>query len=152
MSVTVHPIGGFRAYKKINKVEHQFYSFDKCEADAKQAEFELLANEAISNAPKKLFSEDGRFIGFRINCCFRRERRTCIEIRQQITGVSGLVRQQTSYKTIELMWQWIREQWVTFHDLSVDELIRFSNEIKRAKALYEADVFNAKVKVCLEMK
>lgn len=147
MAVNEHPIGGFRAYKKINGVEHQFYSFERNEADLKQEEFDNLAAEAINNAPTKLFSKTGRFVGFSINAVFRKKRTPKIIVQMQIKKEGQLTRKMITHRTNELTWRWIRREWKDFYEVSIDERIALQNKINLAKSLYEADISTAKIKI-----
>lgn len=147
MGVTLHKHGQYRAYKKINCKEYQFYFADKNEADKKQAELDELALNTLKPLKERLFNKDGRFIGFRVSLYKRKGRMQSIVAKQQITGSNGIERDSMTHQTNELTWSWIKSRWVKFHNLHVDKLIELSNEIKLAKALYESDIVKCKIEI-----
>ena len=147
MGVTLHKHGKYRAYKKINCKEYQFYFSDKKEADRKQIELDELALNTPIPLKARLFNKDGRFIGFRVSLYKRKGRKQSIIAKQQITGVNGIVRDSMTHQTNELTWRWIKTRWLNFHNLHVDKLIELSDEIKLARALYESDIIKYKIEI-----
>lgn len=141
MAVTKHPLGNFRAYKKVNGEVYQTYHHTHYEAAIKQAEYEKIAESAIRTKTKKLFNANGRFIGFSVLLRNRKGRKSKIVIQKQVT-VDGIVRrEQFSHITTELSISWMVEKFIEVHNLDSDALIELSIQIKRAKSLYMSDIY-----------
>lgn len=147
MGVHKHESGGFRAYKKINGVEHQFYSYDESECDTKQLEYDALAVKTAKRKGPSLFNKSGRLSGFTIAAQIRKNRTPWIDAKKQITKEGEIQRDQITVKNINDAVAWLVKEWVEFHQLTADQLIKLSGEIKVAKALYLADISKANLKI-----
>lgn len=133
MSVLPHPTGGYRAYKKINGKEFQFYSFNKAEADKKQEYFNALS----SLKSKNVFSGCGRLCGFRVRKDRRPERNGSISMVMQ----TKLRKKEYKYKSnFELFWKTTKDLWKENYDLTSADMKSYSVQLKTAKRIYIADL------------
>lgn len=144
MSVTIHETGGYRAYKKINGKEYQFYSHDIKECDVKQIEFDLLA---FKFKKSKLFNKKGTLTGFTICAVLRKGRAPSIVAKKQITGKNGIEREELKVTNVTDAIAWMLAIFVDFHHLKSEQLIKLSSEIKLAKSIYLVDINKAKLKI-----
>lgn len=141
MAVHPHKTGGFRAYKKIHGIEHQFYSLDESKAQQKQDEFEKKSKLAHSLKANALFARCGRLIGARVYLDRRPSKKTTIKMRVQLS-VNG--KQRTREKTysgkFEPCWQHALEVWRGHFNLTTQDIIEHKQELMKAKQLYINDV------------
>lgn len=136
-SARLHSSGLYRAYKKINGKEYQFYFKKKLDADNKQKELNSLSKLV----PKNPFSSCGRLIGFRLRLRRRKGRKPCIIVRMQV-GVSGNqtqaeIRYQDSF---EKLWSIMRMKWIEAHSLLPHDVSGYRAELKTAKRIYMQDL------------
>lgn len=137
MAVNKHPFGGYRAYKKINGREYQFYSRDRTVAEKKQKELDSLS--ALKS--KKVFSKCGRFKGVRINLIIRDGRKPKIVACVQVGPYRKQTKKEYVYKGIfEDMWKWIISQWKYYYSLYPQDVIDYYDQIKKAKIIYISDL------------
>lgn len=144
MGVHKHETGGYRAYKKINGKEYQFYSFDEIECNNKQIEFDQLA---LTTAKVTLFNKNGRFNGFSIGLIIRKNAKPYISARKQIVKRGELHKEEKTIKNTHDSIAWILESWSEYYDLNHKQLMDFSYKIKLAKALYLLDIIKAQEKI-----
>ncbi|MDX1451113.1 MAG: hypothetical protein R3183_01060 [Oleiphilaceae bacterium] len=132
-----HKTGGYRAYKKINGREFQFYFRDKASADKKQEELNALA----SLASKPPFSKCGRLLGFRIHLRNRAGRKPYIMVKVQIGPQNQQFKKDWKYTGLfEDNWTKMKSLWMELHNLSLRNTAEYAKELKAAKRLYMADV------------
>lgn len=136
-----HPTGKYRAYKKINGKEYQFYSKNKVEADREQERLERMA----SLAPRRVFALCGRLIGFRVMVRRRQNRSPCIYMQKRIgRQTSPSERGQFTYdQSFEEMWLWAKKEWKAYYALTARDMAEYSHQLKAAKRLYMSDVGKA---------
>ncbi len=130
-----HPTGGYRAYKKVNGREFQFYSQDKAEADRKQQELNALARLKT----KSPFSSCGRLIGYRIKPEVRMDRNPAVVVKVQIGKKS------TSWRfspdgSFEAGWHKVVAHWKEAHGLLPQDVAAYASKLRAAKRLYRDDV------------
>ncbi len=130
MACKPHPTGGYRAYKKINGKEHQYYSRSKQEAEKKQKEFDALA----SLKPKRVFDISGRLVG----CKIFRHHNGGINMNIQLKGLHKS-KSLGAYK-FETVWGWTKEHWKHHHQLTPADIADYTKELKRAKRIYLNDL------------
>lgn len=137
MGLRTHPTGGYRAYKKIDGVEYQFYSRDYNEAKEKQEYFEQLA----SLKAKQVFSACGRLKGCRLNI-YRRKGRPAIIIGRVATGPFRAQKTlEIRYKgNFEVVWKFIKQEWKKAYKLTSGDMSDYRIEIKEANRLYIYDL------------
>ncbi|MFT5852353.1 MAG: hypothetical protein ACI87J_002329 [Colwellia sp.] len=139
MSVTTHPTGGNRAYKKIGGVEHQLYSFDIAKADAMQVELEAKSKRYNSLKSPVLFSPCGRLVYLRVRKYKQTDRAT---FQLQLFKNGKQVKTENLIKdTFESQWKVFLKLWREHFSLSMIEVIEDKELFKRAKRLYMQDVY-----------
>jgi len=141
MAVHPHKTGGYRAYKKIHGVEHQFYSLDENIALQKQQELDQKSKLAKSLKAKPMFAKCGRLIGARIYLDNRPSKKTTIKMRVQLS-ING--KQRHSEKTylglFEPCWLHAFEAWRNHYNLTPQDVLDHKKQLVRAKQLYIQDV------------
>ncbi len=134
MAAHAHPTGRFRAYKKINGREHQFYFKTLEEAEAKQAELDRMSRLK----PKKVFSDCGRLIGFRF---YRHRRNGSISMRVQVRINGKDHRTEYVWRgSFEELWAKTVDLWAKLHDLHSTDLRDYLPQVRGAKRLYLRDL------------
>jgi hypothetical protein len=140
MAVHKHSIGGFRAYKKINGVEYQLYSFDENEALKMQADLDAKSKIMSSLKSPKLFSKCGRLIGLRVRQ-YKKTNRSMFQL--QVSADGKQKKTERIYKnSFEFMWKMFITFWREHFNLSVVDVREYKVEMKKAKRLYMQDIYN----------
>ena len=141
MAVTTHPTGGYRAYKKINGFEHQYYFRRLSDAERKQRDLEALA----SLKPSVKFAKCGRLHGIRIYCRARKGRRKYVFASVQI---SPYPKRELLYSgCFEDFWKDILRTWRECRSLTSADIAGYSKELRVAKRLYLSDFSEADEKL-----
>lgn len=130
MACKPHPTGGWRAYKKINGREYQYYSRNKKDAEKKQREYESLAQLK----PKRVFDTKGRLLGFKI----QQHQRGTIDMRMQLKG-ENKSKSLTGF-TFETVWRWTLKHWKSINELTTADIAAYTTELKAAKRIYLNDL------------
>lgn len=137
MGALPHKTGGYRAYKKINGREFQFYFRDQTSAEKKQMELDALA----SLAGKSPFSKCGRLLGFRIHLRQRAGRKPYIMVKVQVGPHKNQYKKEWKYRgSFEENWAAMKTKWMELHGLSKRDVADYAKELKAAKRLYIQDV------------
>jgi hypothetical protein len=141
MAVHKHTTGGFRAYKKINGIEYQFYSVDENEANEKQRVLETKSRLANSLKSTRLFSACGRLIGVRVYEDKRPSKKWSIKMMVQLTVNGKQFRKEKKYQgSFEPLWQHALTQWRSNLKLTLVDIFEYKVELSKAKRLYIHDV------------
>jgi hypothetical protein len=141
MSVTKHKTGGFRAYKKINGEEYQFYSHDINECHVKQHKFDKLAQDTKKITPVKHFDKVGFFFGFSLALRRKKNSYDCYNyslfMRKQLYIDDKAMRAQCTGNCADMV-NFAFNSWCEFFNISDDQLIDYAHKIQKAKSLYTA--------------
>ncbi|CAA0078541.1 Uncharacterised protein [BD1-7 clade bacterium] len=134
MAAHSHPTGRYRAYKKINGREHQFYFRTLEEAQAKQKELDSMARLK----PKKVFADCGRLVGFRF---YRHKRNGHVAMRVQVRIKGKDHRTEYVWRdSFEALWNKTIDLWSSLHGLHSTDLRDYREKIRDAKRIYLRDL------------
>lgn len=140
MAVSKHPTGAFRAYKQINSIVYQFYSFDECEAQAKQIKLEQKSYLYKNLKSPRLFSSCGRLVGLRVRT-YKKTNKATFQLQISVNGKQ--VKTEHKFKnSFETMWATFFTLWCNHFALSPRDRIDYKEQIIKAKRLYMQDVFH----------
>lgn len=136
MSVHKHPTGGFRAYKKILGVEHQFYSKSEELANKEQEKFEVKAALYTSLKFNNVFSPCGRLMGLRVITINKGQKVIKPVFLLQVSVNGKQVKTQETIKNkFESHWRTFIKLWKEHYDLDTKDFIEIKKEIIAAKRL-----------------
>lgn len=139
MAVNKHPTGGYRAYKKIFGVEHQFYTLDKHEAEKIQSNLDNKSNVAYSFKSPTLFSRCGRLVGLRVRA-YKKTYKPTFQLQVTVNGKQK--KTEVLFKdSFEVMWKQFFKLWREHFNLLIVDTLDYKEEIKKAKRLYMQDVY-----------
>lgn len=140
MLVKKHPTGGYRAYKKIGRVEHQLYSNDVVEANTMQAELDAKSNLHASLKPQKLFSKCGRLVHLRVRK-YKKTNKPTFQL--QVLKGSKQVKTEKIYKgCFNSSWKVFFKLWRVHFGLSMIDVFEEKERFITAKRLYMKDIYN----------
>jgi len=140
MAVTKHETGGFRAYKQINGIVYQLYSFDEHEAQIKQ--LKLNSKSALFKSLKspQLFSTCGRLVGLRVRQ-YKKTGRPTFQLQVSVNSKQNKT-EHLYKKSFEYMWSTFFKLWRNHFNLSPLDCIEYKKQIVIAKRLYMEDIYN----------
>ena len=139
MAVNKHPSGGFRAYKQINGVIHQLYSFDECYIQKIQDELEAKSKVMSALKGPSMFHADGRLIGLRVRS-YKKTNRPTFQLQVPIDGKQK--KTEHFFKaSFEQTWTLFFKLWREHFTLSMTDTISYKAEVTKAKRLYMQDVY-----------
>lgn len=137
--VKKHETGTYRAYKKIFKVEHQFYFKCKAKAQAKQDELEKLSRVYHSCVMPNLFNSCGRLVNLRVR---KYKKTNKVTFQLQVSKGSKQVKVQKLIKSsFEESWAVFFKLWCNHFNLNAIDALDNKEKIKIAKRLYMQDVY-----------
>jgi hypothetical protein len=145
MAVNKHPSGGFRAYKKINGITHQRYSFDQRFAQKMQDELDAKSRAVNALKGRSIFHADGRLIGLRVRD-YKKTNRATFQLQVLVDGKQKKT-ERFFKSSFEVTWKIFFTLWREHYSLSMTDIISYKEKITKAKRLYMQDVYNLDQKI-----
>lgn len=132
MALLPHSTGTYRAYKKINGKEYQFYFTDLNEAERKQAELDSLAKLN----PKPSFRKSGHIVGFRLRKD-RRPGRGAISMKIQKKDFHKEYKYNGNFNEF---WKRTIELWKEINGVTKEDVAGYRKELREAKRVYMKEI------------